>query len=168
MSLLLELLVPPYNLARYGCLGYSGHEKDSSSEHVLQVFPLYIPYPSGLQYPPHIRKQPSSFSSGFSQSWLEFLRINTLLPLLDMSMFKLVLTACEHLARASQVALLVKNPPANAGDKRYASSIPGSGRSPWRRTWQPLQYSCLENPTDRGAWRATVHGVAKSWTRLSN
>ena len=50
----------------------------------------------------------------------------------------------------------VKNPPANAGE---ASSIPGLGRSPRRGNGNPLQYSCLENPTDRGAWRATVHGV---------
>ena len=47
-------------------------------------------------------------------------------------------------------------------------SIPGSGRSPGEGNGKPLQYSCLENPMDRGAWWATVHGVAKSWTRLSN
>ena len=46
-------------------------------------------------------------------------------------------------------------------------SIPGSGRSPGDGNGNPLQYSCLENPTDRGASRATVHGVAKSWTGLS-
>ena len=40
------------------------------------------------------------------------------------------------------------------------------GKTPWQRKWQPLQYSCLENPMDRGAWRATVHGIAKSWTQL--
>ena len=51
---------------------------------------------------------------------------------------------------------VVKNLPANAGD---AGSIPGSGRSPGERNGNPLQYSCLENPTDRGAWRAIVHGV---------
>ena len=64
---------------------------------------------------------------------------------------------------ASQVALMVKNPPANAGDLRDAGSIPGSGRSPGEGHGNPLQYSCLENPMDRGAWRATGHGVAKSW-----
>ena len=53
----------------------------------------------------------------------------------------------------------------NAGDP---GSIPGLGRSPGEGNGNPLQYSCLENPMDRGAWRATVHGVAKSWTRLSN
>ena len=57
----------------------------------------------------------------------------------------------------------VKNPPANAGD---VGSIPGSGRSPGEENGNPLQYSCLENPMGRGAWRATVHRVAKSWTRL--
>ena len=61
----------------------------------------------------------------------------------------------------SQVALMVKNLPANAGDTRDAGSTPGSGRSPGGGNDNPLQYSCLENPTDRGAWRATVHGIAK-------
>ena len=46
--------------------------------------------------------------------------------------------------------------------------IPRLGRYPGEGNGNPLQYSCLENPMDRGAWRATVHGVAKSWTRLSN
>ena len=53
---------------------------------------------------------------------------------------------------------VVKNPPANAGD---TGSIPGSGRSPGEGNGNPLQYSCLGNPMDRGAWQATVHGVAK-------
>ena len=51
---------------------------------------------------------------------------------------------------ASQVALEVKNPPANAGDARKASSVPGSGRSPGGGHGNPVQYSCLENPMDRG------------------
>ena len=55
---------------------------------------------------------------------------------------------------ASRVALGVKNPPANAGDVRDAGSIPGLGRSPGERHGNPLQYSCLENPTDRGAWQS--------------
>jgi len=65
--------------------------------------------------------------------------------------------------RASQVALVVKNLPANAGDKRDSL-----GREiPWRGEHNnPLQYSCLENLMDRGAWRATVHRVAKSQTGL--
>ena len=57
---------------------------------------------------------------------------------------------------------MVKNLPANAGDVREARSIPGLGRFPGGGHGNPLQYSCLENPMDRGAWRATVHGVAKS------
>ena len=54
---------------------------------------------------------------------------------------------------------MVKNLPSNAGD---VGSIPGSGRSPEEGNGDPLQYSCLENPMGRGAWRATVHGVMKS------
>ena len=68
---------------------------------------------------------------------------------------------------ASQVALVVKNPPANpedAGDARDTGWIPGSGRSFGGGNGNPLQYSYLENSVNRGAWRATVHGVGKSWT----
>ena len=61
---------------------------------------------------------------------------------------------------------MVKSPPANSGDVRDLGSIPGLGRSPGGGHNNPLQYSCLENPMDRGAWRARVHSVAKSWTRL--
>ena len=57
---------------------------------------------------------------------------------------------------------VVKNLPANAGDMGDAGSIPGSGRSPGGGNGNPLQYSCLEHPMDRGAWRAIVHRVAKS------
>ena len=67
-------------------------------------------------------------------------------------------------SRASQVMLVVKNPPANAGDVEDVGSIPGSGRSPGGGHGDPLQYSCLGNPMDRGAWRAAVHGVAESQT----
>ena len=62
--------------------------------------------------------------------------------------------------------LVVKNPPASTGDMRNTESIPGSGRSPEEGNGNPLQYSCLENPMDRGAWLATVHRVTKSWTQL--
>ena len=62
---------------------------------------------------------------------------------------------------------MVKKPPANAGDARDSSSIPGSGRCPGGRHSHPLQCSCLENPMDRGACWATVHGVAKTWKRLT-
>ena len=63
---------------------------------------------------------------------------------------------------------MVKNPPVNAGDIRDAGLIPRLGRSPGGGYGNPLQYSCLENTMDRGAWWATVHGVSKSQTRLSN
>ena len=63
---------------------------------------------------------------------------------------------------------MLKNPLANAGDARDTGSIPGSGRSLGGGNGNPLQYSCLENPMDRGAWWATVHRVAKSQTQLSN
>ena len=59
---------------------------------------------------------------------------------------------------------MVKNPPANEGD---VGLIPGSARSPGEGNGNPLQYFCLGNPIDRGAWWATVHGVAKSYTQLS-
>ena len=59
---------------------------------------------------------------------------------------------------------MVKNPPANAGDQ---GAISGSGRAPGGGHGNPLQYSCLENPMDRGAWQATVLEVAKAWTQLS-
>ena len=67
---------------------------------------------------------------------------------------------------ASQVALVVKNPPANAGVVREAGLIPRSGISPGEGHGNPLQYSCLENPMVRGAWWATVYRVIKSRTRL--
>ena len=67
---------------------------------------------------------------------------------------------------ASQVALVVKNLPASAGERRDMGSVPGLGRSPGEGHCCPLQYSCLENPSVRGAWWATVHRVAQSWTRL--
>ena len=63
-----------------------------------------------------------------------------------------------------EMALVVKNLLANAGDARDGGSIPGLGRSPGERNGNPLQYSCLENSMDRGAWWATVHEVTKSQT----
>ena len=61
---------------------------------------------------------------------------------------------------------MVKNPAVNVGDIRDSGSIPGLGRSPGEGNGNSLQYSCLENPLDRGAWWATVHGVEKSQTKL--
>ena len=66
---------------------------------------------------------------------------------------------------ASQVALVVKNMPASAADVRDMGLISGLGRSPGEGQHNPLQYPCLENPVDRGAWWATVHSIAKSQTR---
>ena len=65
----------------------------------------------------------------------------------------------------SQVVLVLKNLPVNAED---TGSISGSGKSPGEGNGNPLQYSCLENPSDRGAWWAMVQGAAESWTCLSN
>ena len=62
------------------------------------------------------------------------------------------------------VDTVVKNLPAKAGGLRDSGSIPGSGRFPGEENGNPLQYSCLGNPMDRGAWKATVHGVTKSQT----
>ena len=64
------------------------------------------------------------------------------------------------------MALEVKNSPVNAGDVRDVGSIPGLERSPGGGHSNPLQYSCLENTMDRGAWQAMVHRVAKSQTQL--
>ena len=63
---------------------------------------------------------------------------------------------------------VIKNPHINAGDAGVVGSIPGWGRSPERGNGNPLQYSCWENPTDRGAWWATVCGATKSQTQLSD
>ena len=70
--------------------------------------------------------------------------------------------------RASQVALVVKNQPANAGDARDMSLIPGLRRSPGVGNGNPFQHSCLENSMDKAVWRATVMGLRKSQTQLSD
>ena len=77
----------------------------------------------------------------------------------------MVICMSTHLA--SQVVLVVKSPPANAGDLRDMGSIPELGRCPGEGNGNPLQYSCLENSMDRAAWWATVHRVTKSQTQLS-
>ena len=64
------------------------------------------------------------------------------------------------------MVLVVKNPPANVGDIRDPGSVPGFESFPGGGHGNPLQYSCLENPMDRGAWWATVHGVTESQTQL--
>ena len=69
-----------------------------------------------------------------------------------------------YFSKASQVALVVKNLPANLGDLGDAGSIPVTGRSPGEGHGNRLRYSCLENPMDRGAWEIIVHMVAKNRT----
>ena len=70
-----------------------------------------------------------------------------------------ILGICHHIStRGFPGGSAVKNPPANAGE---AGSVPGSGRSPGGRNGKPLQYSCLGNPMDRGAFWATIYGVAE-------
>ena len=73
-----------------------------------------------------------------------------------------------HFKAGFPFGTVVKNLPANARDARNEGSIPGSGRSPGVGNGNPLQYCWLENSMGRGAWRATVHAVAKSLTQLSN
>ena len=79
-----------------------------------------------------------------------------------MAVYLFMLTSSMGFPRA----LAIKNPLANEGDIRDEGSIPGLGRSPGGGHGNPLQDSCLENPTDRGAWRAIAHSVRKSWTQL--
>ena len=69
---------------------------------------------------------------------------------------------------AFQGALVVKKSPANTGDIRDVGLSPGLGRSPGGGYSNPVQYSCLDNPMDRGAWRGTVHGFTKSRTQLND
>ena len=72
---------------------------------------------------------------------------------------------CKEIHKSSQVATVIKSLAANGGDR---GSIPGSGRPPGEGYSNSLQYSCLENPMDRGAWWTTVHEVTKSWIWLSD
>ena len=92
---------------------------------------------------------------------------------MDMSLSKLreivkdreaSVSAVHGVTRASQVALVVRHPLANLGDVGDVGLISGLGRSPGGVHGNRYQYPCLENTMDRGAWRATVHGVSKSWT----
>ena len=78
-------------------------------------------------------------------------------PKVELLLYLLFFEECCPL----QVVLVVKNLPASVGDVRDVSSIPGSGRSPGEGNGHPLQYSCLENPMDRGAWQPIVYSVAE-------
>ena len=75
-------------------------------------------------------------------------------------------SGCFDCLWPSHVVLVVKNPSANADDVKDRGLIPGSGRTPGGEHSNSLWYSCLENPVDRGAWWATVHGFAQSQTQL--
>ena len=90
--------------------------------------------------------------------------LSRFLPSLTFHLFPLarLLIVDEWSRWASQVALVVNNQSANAGDIRDMGLTPESGRSPGGGHGNPPQYSCLENPMDGGAWWATVHGVTKS------
>ena len=106
-------------------------------------------------------KKSSLFGEYFLLSWLLLNHWRTEFYSKCLSQSSRIMT------KASQVTLVVKNSPANAGDIRDTNLIPGSGRAPGGRHGNPLQYSCLENPMDRGAWRATVHGdtrVRHDWS----
>ena len=105
-----------------------------------------------------------------SQTYLSFLRDDTdFEPLTVITMLHYPellkrLRLQPDFTGASQVVLMLKNPSASTGDIRDMGSIPGLGRSPRRRHGNPLQYSCLENPMDRGVWRAAAHRIPKNQT----
>ena len=115
--------------------------------------------PSGVRQPggpekvtsPRVAKNTKFFGAKSSNQWIETLATFNR----DSNMFNK-----QHMGLPG--GIVEKNPPANAGDVGDASSIPGLGRSPGGGNGNPLQHSCLENPMDRGAWQATVHGVAQS------
>ena len=105
-----------------------------------------------------------------SQTYLSFLRDDTdFEPLTVITMLHYPellkrLRLQPDFTGASQVVLMLKNPSASTGDIRDMGSIPGLGRSPRRGHGNPLQYSCLENPMDRGVWRAAAHRIPKNQT----
>ena len=123
-----------------------------------------------IRWPKYCSFSPSSEYSG----WISF-RMDWFDVLVVQGTLKSLLQHCSSKASMGQHSAFlhqgfpggseVKASACNAGD---LGSIPGSGRSPGEENGNPLQYSCLENPMDRGAWWATVHGVAKSRTRLSD
>ena len=87
-----------------------------------------------------------------------------LLSILEIMSMSSIFGSPSFYIWASLVAQVVKEPPANAGDSRGVGSVPGLGRSPGEGNGNPLQDSWLENPMDRGAWKATAHSITKSWT----
>ena len=157
----------------------------ASSAHTAKSEPLLRPPPNATPHPvspvshltclPHLSPNPSrqvqaspppEAARSVSLSW----RLTSLAPTPRSSGHDRVektFVFDYKLIGASQVVLEVKNPPAKAGNIRDAVSIPGSGRSPGGGISNPPQYSCRENPMDRGAWWVTVHGVTKSRARLN-
>ena len=102
--------------------------------------------------------QLSDYHSRFSYKLLD-------VPLFFSDLVKYLAKFSTSVGMGFPGSSVVKNPPANAGD---SGSVSGLGRSSGEGNGNPLQYPCLENPMDRGAWQATVHGVAKSRTPLSD
>ena len=92
--------------------------------------------------------------------------IKTLYKLVIEGTYLSIIKAISDNLMTFQVVLAVKNPPASVGDIRDKCLIPGSGRSPEGGNGNSVQYSCLENPMDRGAWWALIHGVMRNQTQL--
>jgi len=100
--------------------------------------------------------------------WRRFLNVHPLAFGCDPKEKVNFLRGFNQEARGFPGGPMVKNPPTNAGDSGHKGSIRRSERCPEGGNGNPFQYSCLENATGRGAWCAATHGVAKSWTQLSN
>ena len=111
----------------------------------------------------------ASLSIALSRSLFKLMSIESIIPS-DHFIFCCPLHLLPSIFPSIRVLRIggsvVKNLPANTGDAGDSSLFPGWGRSPGGGNGNPLQYSCQENPKDREARRATVHGVAKSWTQL--
>ena len=140
------------------------------SSHVILCRPLLLlpPIPSSIR----VFSNESTLRMRWPYAFFLSLRISLCMILfrsiapLIIILLLLVMTGFWVYAVSYQVALVVKNPPGNAGEVRHVGSISELGRSPGEGNGNPLQSSCLENHMDRGAWWATVHGVAKSQTQL--
>ena len=106
---------------------------------------------------------------GIQFKWDAFYNTTQCLCIYILHTIKFTVFFFEHMAlRGHPGNSMVRNMPANAGDARHSGSIPGEGKSPGRGNGNPRQYSCLENPMYRGAWRATVHRIPKRCIQLSD